>query len=230
MLFIYLLYNVPWMYEKDKIIRVFTFNWMPNIPTWFFVTLGCIKLIYFKPNKTFSMALAILSIAILHYIHSPYCGQYNYLVSSMCMAIPFYVIGYYARDKIQRMHFSYVVIMLCLIALAIPAYFMGRVDIYTGQYGCSYILYFAVAMVGCMGILGLSKKIGHVQNACVYYISRGSGFIVATHGVICNVLKHHQVSIAFDVVFAALLIVLYYPLVKLIVKRFPFLIGKIRIV
>ena len=66
---IYILYNLPYFTNKENIIRIFTFDWMPNIATWFFITMACVKILCFNMNKRKGIALLIISIATITWIH-----------------------------------------------------------------------------------------------------------------------------------------------------------------
>ena len=98
LIIIYVLYNLPYFTNKENIIRVFTFDWMPNIATWFFITMACVKILCFNMNKRKGIALLIISIAIITWMHYAFLDNQNYLLKSVCMALPFYVIGYLCNN------------------------------------------------------------------------------------------------------------------------------------
>lgn len=95
---IYILYNLPYFTNKENIIRIFTFDWMPNIATWFFITMACVKILCFNMNKRKGIALLIISIATITWIHYAFPNNQNYLLKSVCMALPFYTAGYLCNN------------------------------------------------------------------------------------------------------------------------------------
>ena len=98
LIIIYILYNLPYFTNKENIINVFTFNWMPNIATWFFITMACVKILCFNVDKSKGIALLIISIAIITCMHYAFPDNQNYLLKSVCMALPFYTAGYLCNN------------------------------------------------------------------------------------------------------------------------------------
>lgn len=236
--FIYIIYNLPYCTSKENIIKIFTFNWMPNIATWFYITMACVKILCHAINKCKSIILLITSMILITCMHYAFPNNSNYLLKSVCMAIPFYTIGYLYSFFLSHVYYKknskkiYTIgfVLLLVIFLLFLAKYIGRVDMYTGTYKYSIITYIMIALTGCCIPFGLAKCLT-MQHDFIYYTSRCTGFIVGTH-MICNLLTklHLNNILLYGIVWSVIIILAYYPVCKIVYTRFPFLIGKIKLI
>lgn len=238
---IYIIYNLPYCTSKENIIKIFAFNWMPNIATWFFVTMAFVKIICFNMSKCKSIVLLITSIVLITRIHYTFPNSSNYLLKSVCMAIPFYSIGYlYSFCPFPHVYYKYIprkriyivgFVLLLIICLLFLTKYIGRVDMYTGTYKYSIIAYIMIALTGCCIPFGIAKCLT-MQHAFIYYTSRCTGFIVGTHMIVCNLLTklHLNNTLLQGIICSIIIILTYYPICKIVYIRFPFLIGKIKFI
>ena len=241
LILIYILYNLPYFTNTENIIKVFTFNWMPNIATWFFITMACVKILCFNLDKRKGIALLITSIAIITWMHYAFLDNQNYLLKSVCMALPFYVIGYLCNKYLppylqvyatisKKIHIIGFVVLLVTFLLFLSNY-IGRVDMYTGTYKYSMIAYILIALAGCCIPFGIAKCLT-LQHAFIYYTSRCTGFIVGTHMIVCSLLTRLHLNDTFlqGLICSVIMLFAYYPFCKIVYTRFPFLIGKIKFI
>lgn len=122
-------------------------------------------------------------------------------------------------------------VLLLAIFLLFLSRHIGRVDMYTGSYKYSMVVYILIALAGCCIPFGLAKCLT-TQHDFIYYTSRCTGFIVGTHMIVCGLLTklHFNDTFLQGLVCSIIMLLAYYPFCKIAYKKFPFLIGKIKFI
>lgn len=142
-----------------------------NTPTWFFLSLGIIKLICYNISRMTAISSTLICVITIQCIHSfgidisPY-----YYVKSILMALPFFLLGYYAKKIFLHSH-AIMFSILCGSILIWASIVYGRVDVFQGVFKYTYIDYFIVAVCGVFVVSEISNRITPpitVQNVRFY--------------------------------------------------------------
>lgn len=239
----YMLYNVLYIipycianniYEIRPIFRtiinIVLVKDVPNIPTWFFITLFSIKILaLFLKSKTSYIVISILFI-ILFYIQGFFQIPYVFAFKATLAALPFFTLGFLSKNAPLIKHEKIISLLLLLISLIFVYIFVkdyGRVDMYKGIYG-NIFLYFFVPVAMSISIINLSKYIP-LKNNFIKIISRGTMFIVGTHWIITEAIKHifHDMHLISILILSLIITLLYYIPIHYTYTKFPILYGKL---
>ncbi len=232
MIFIFILFNIPYIIkDSNNINSIINFK-IPNTPTWFFLTLGGVKLVCYKITKARGIIFTIVSMAFIVAYHNYSFSCYQYFLS-LSMAIPFYVITALYKNTFVNMS-KRKFMMLIFILLSVSCSLLhGRCDMYQGIYWKSILLYIFMAYAAILPLYSiseyLSKKI--TNSNIIFYISRSTGLIVATHYIITTSFRKMEIgNIPYNIIITIILLILYYPICKWVYSHAKFLIGKLQLI
>ena len=212
---------------------------------WFIYTLFIIKVLFqIAKSKKLLMSLTVLCI-----VASLICGYHNYHpawgVTNVFLAFPYFFLGYVISTNfeeklsiwIKRIRQYKFRAFLCIIALLVVQFvlsnFSGSVRMFKGMYGDSILLFFVLGVLGTIICFLISVLLDNVRFEAIGIISVGTMVILQFHRDLYHPLGKIVKSIATDgtlegvLSFLASFLVLlaFVPIIMLLQRYFPLLIG-----
>lgn len=227
MIILFFLFNFP--FYVNSFLHGYSINLTSNIPTWFFITLGIIKISLY--NITLKKAILFIGISMLsiQIIHSKMIEISSFIyVKSIFMSIPFFISGYYLKKIIER-KYNLFFMVLCFVVLIFATKIYGRVDVFQGVFKYYYLDYYFVAMCGIFCVIQLANRLPLIDNKIFWNISRGTAVLVGCHYMLCvktSLISIHNFLLPF---IYSIIIIIIYPLIFLAINKYPILIGKINL-
>ena len=223
-------------------VRNLAFGMVSGLDTlWFVYTLILLKVIYqFCPSDKFFYVLmaGMLGLAFV-YNNSDLSGYPFFLnepnaVVDICTAYPFFAFGVLMRNyKVMLNTLNNKAILIAMFAcglllVSLCSTYNGYVGLFGCNYGGNLFLFLIGAVAGTVMIWALSKLFGCAPMA-VTIISRGTIIILGLHKILIDLVWAFLPPSVFDVVFAALILLLFIPFIIAIEDYFPLMAGKYRI-
>lgn len=208
---------------------------------WFVYTLILLKIIYqFCSSKRLFYVLIVVMLAFAYvYNHLDFTDYPSFWKEpntfiNVFTAYPFFVLGVFVRD--YRYLFNewdnrvmLFLAFLCGLFIVISCcHFNGFVSLFQCDYGGNMLLFLLGGISGSIMIFAVSKLLGHTSKI-VGIISRGTIIILGFHKLFISLVGAFFPSSYLDIIFAALIVVLFVPLIIIIEKYFPLMAGKYRI-
>ncbi|MDE5786689.1 MAG: acyltransferase family protein [Duncaniella sp.] len=211
---------------------------------WYVYTLICLKIIlqYMAKGRTMNILLLIalpMAGIWLNRVFPSVFGfrivrAYNAAIDTT-IAYPFYIIGFYLK-KWKSVITGYRNIPVEIICFAIFAFILifsvmyngdDRVSIVRCCYGDNFILYLTGGLSGSICVLIISKFLGDTLSGFATTISRGTIIILAFHIYLIPYIKPliSDCNPFVEYLAALLLTISFVPLIMLISRYAPFLIG-----
>lgn len=219
-------------------------DWMIfNIPLWFLTCLFVVEIIFYFVRKLQQkyIPIALICFVIIGYFDSTYMPfRLPWGIDVAFTAIVFFGLGYVIK-QIQFTSKVYIDLILTILAIGI-FYFLnslnGRIDLNTNVY--NNILYFYItAFCGIYMSVIICKKLPQIPY--ISFIAKNTLIILSLHGMAITILKAVQVfafkipleilssSLGVSILYSILAIVILIPVMIIIEKYFPFIIGKKKI-
>lgn len=208
---------------------------------WFVYTLVILKIVhqYCQDRTLLYGGIAPALIAAYLYNHvdlshiSGYLSAPNSIVNT-CTAFPFFAAGIFLKTKKDNVNSLNSSCLLCLVFLAgaSAVYLSGHFNDYVWMYHCGYgnnfFWFLTGGMAGMCSIFAMSKILNHTP-AFILTVSKGTILILGFHGhLIALFRKFFCIPIA-DFAIAALIVAVFVPIIMVIEKHFPLILGKYRI-
>ena len=210
---------------------------------WFVYTLVLIKIIYQYVPKNIIHAILILLFLMGAYIYNqvdislylPIHKSSNAIVN-VCVAYPFFYIGSLLRrykDDINSFN-NKIYLTLVLISnvslLYVSGRYNGSVWMYICGYGGNLIWFFIGGIAGTLVVFSISKLLPFYSKY-ISNISIGTIIILGFHGCFIDWIKRITCTGVsyWDYIYAAVIVVLFVPLIIVLEKYFPIIVGKFRI-
>lgn len=208
---------------------------------WFVYTLIVLKIIfqYCSSKKLFySLTVAMLALAYLYNTLDlsgfPFFMKEPNSIIDVCTAFPFFALGIFVRDYKVLLNAwnnkaTLVLAFVCGILLVIISMlYNDGVGLHCCYYGGNMLLFLLGGVAGSIMVFAVSKMLGRASNMVVI-ISRGTIIILGFHKLIIDFVWLFFPASYLDIVFAALIVVLFVPLIIATEKYFPLLAGKYRV-
>lgn len=211
---------------------------MLNIPLYFLIALFWVRILFNLYNRITSIGAKItilLSCIAFIYVRN-YIGFDLYLsIDSAIMAFPFFVIGNCLSHNKWNINFPnrkslliLVIITAALFELLLCTY-NGRVDINHCLYGVNIFLFYISGMVGVLMTVAFSSLFS--KKSFVKILSNGTMLIIAfgtaSASLILFVLQIWDINADVKYVISAFgALILLYPIIMLVQRYFPILLGK----
>lgn len=248
-------YNHPYSSPVDFLLKPLigmltvettSFAFHSNGPSWFFVALFWVKMLFYIPKKYKCNCLSLIAsclgcVCILFLIK--WCDMNFYTrIDTALLAFPLYVFGYIIRNYtnvvnyIRQMSICYNILGilfsfgLCYIFCMIN----GHVEFSAASYGKDLLLMYVNAVIGTLGVIILSCIIP--DNKYLTIIGGGTGIILGLHSPIQQLVKEvfkamfniptHDYSFIVALLIVILVLIIHIPIIILFNKKIPFLIGK----
>lgn len=235
------------LYEVYKIL--YSGPSLLNYALWFLPCLFMTELIFYILFKKYypqqnDIILAIIFLSIFGYIYSIYKPfRLPWDLDVALTSIVFYTSGYLFKinheylfyRKRNYLIFSFVIIHILLLSLFNES--IIKIDMNLLQYG-NYFIFYLVAFSGIITYIYIFKNIGSI-NFLEFY-GKNSLIILGLHILIIGIFKHalsllnwnkrlFEENIFMILIFTSATLLLLAPLILIINKYFPFLIGKTRV-
>ena len=208
---------------------------------WFVYTLILLKIIfqYCSSNKLFySLTVVMLALAYL-YNTLDLSGFLFFLkepnsIIDVCTAFPFFAFGIYGRNyKVLFTEWNNKTMLMLtfvygILFVIVSMTYNGDVGLHCCCYGGNMLMFLLGGVAGSIMVFAVSKLLGHASGM-VAIISRGTIIILGFHKLIIDFIWLFFPASYLDIVFAALIVVLFVPLIIATEKYFPLMAGKYRI-
>lgn len=208
---------------------------------WFVFTLMMLKIIFqycFSRKLFYSLSVVMMVLAYV-YNHSDLSGFPFFLkepnaVVDLCTAYPFFALGVLLRNYKEMINTLNKKVMLiaafvCGLLLVVLCYaYNGNVGMFRCDYGGSIFLFLIGGVAGTVMIWAISVLFGYAPKV-IAIISRGTIIILGLHKELIDLVWAFVTPSVLDVVFAALILLLFIPFIIAIEKYFPLMVGKYRI-
>lgn len=208
---------------------------------WFVYTLILLKIVYqYYSSKKLFYSLTIMMLALAYfYNHSDFSGLPFFLnqpnaVVDVCTAFPFFAFGVFARDykfilnEWNQKAGIILIVVAGFLLVYTSWYYNGSVGLYACCYGGNMFLFLLGGVSGSIMVFAVSKLLG-TPSQLVSIISRGTIIILGLHKLLINLVWVFFPASYLDVLFAAIIVILFIPIITMIEKYFPLMVGIYRI-
>lgn len=207
-------------------------------PSWFLVALFLIRLfcglmLRYLGNAWLIGAAAAL-LAVFYFTREGALWQVLSLGSAV-LGLPFYLIGMYARRVfLSEAHIGRWWVPLVALTLSVPAVYNGQVGIHINSFGANLALFILFGLSGTVLLVSLSRFV-RIPQALLAVFMDGALFFICMHTLIFeySILVWNKLTGDFSgntllekVAFTALTFIISYPIILLMLKKAPFLLGK----
>jgi fucose 4-O-acetylase-like acetyltransferase len=223
-------------------VRNIAFGMVSGYDTlWFVFTLMMLKIIfqYCYTMKLFYSLSVVMMVLAYVYNHSDLSGLPFFLkepnaVVDLCTAYPFFALGILLRNYKEMINALNTKVMLiaafvCGFLLVALCYaYNGNVGMFRCDYGGSIFLFLIGGVAGTVMIWVISVLFGYAPKV-IAIISRGTIIILGLHKELIDLVWAFVTPSVLDVVFAALILLLFIPFIIATEKYFPLMAGKYRV-
>lgn len=223
-------------------VRNIVFGMVSGFDTlWFVYTLILLKIIlqYSMSNKLF-YSLTVIMLALAYVYNNcdlsglPFFMNEPNVIANTFTAFPFFALGVYLRKfklifnewNNRAMVVSSFVGSLLLVFCCFL--FNDYVAMYRCGYGSDILMFLLGGIAGSMMIFAVSKLFGHSPRN-IFIISRGTIVILGFHKLLIDMVRVFFPMSEFDIIFAALIVMLFIPLIIVSEKYFPLIAGIYRV-
>ena len=212
----------------------------PIGPSWFLLSLCIIRvysgliLKYF--NNLILVGISIILLVIFYFTGSGTLWSILSIGSSV-LGLPFYLLGYYLKDIIvDSRHFNKWYVLISTLVLSILAIYNNQVGIHASQYGNNILLFLIFGIIGSIAVISLSTWI-KIPRRFLDVFMDGALFFICMHTLIFEYLiliwnkstgDFSGNTLAEKVVFTILTFAVSFPIILVLLKYTPFLLGKHR--
>ena len=236
------------------IIGIFTvettsFAFHTNGPSWFFVALFWVKMIYYIPKKFHCSMNSILwsctlCIAIYFLLKHHQISLYG-RVDVAVMAYPIFAMGYIFKKNniisrlinspsyIKNLGVGFILLTLCYLCSRLN----GHVEFSAAHAGYNVLLMYLNALIGIIGVINIAAIIP--QNRYILLIGGGTGIILGLHSPIQQFVKE-LVAYVFNIptnnypfiialIMVIIISIIFIPVIVFLEKILPNVFGKNKI-
>lgn len=200
------------------------------VALWFLPALFISELSFIIINKIFkSNKLIVLFIAFLFTISILVAKSYlKYIVILRSfIGLGFFAIGYYGFKYIKELELRWSLIILLIIINIALSNINGFVDLFQLQFN-NILLYIVSSLLGTFSIVLAFKKFDTIN--ILVYLGKNSLIVMCTHQCIMSfirvITKNDLTGIISGLVLCILVVCIELPIIKLINRYVPFIIGK----
>ena len=204
---------------------------------WFIYTLIVIKIIYqYTKNGALLLLLSVAGLSVAYALNEADLLQTSNAVVNVCTALPFFLIGAYLgrmKETLDDVTSWKTLLLLsgigvCFLCIS-GHYNGGNIWMYICKYGKDIYWFIIGGVAGTLAIYAFSKMINK-PHRYVETISTGCIVILGFHGYFINLVRLFYPTPSFvDFIFSAVIIVAFIPIILVVERFFPLLLGKYRI-
>lgn len=238
-----------WVYSVIAVLGGFhSLNDMPGCSNlWFVFSLIIIKLCYQGLDRRGNVILGILSLLGAWLYNDVFHIELRWALADSMLAFPYFILGrYLSQMQIEQICLPKSIsercrLLVCVLLLFVMVYvvsgYNGQVKMYMNMYGDSLLLFIVAALCGSAAILGLSLLFDGYSNKLLRVISSGTIFILVFHRELLHPLLkwigHQEFGIYMgDFLMAlssAVVLIAFYPLILIVKKFLPIVLGRRKI-
>ena len=207
---------------------------------WFVYTLIILKVIHHFFNKTSFRILTSLLALLGAYVYNKVVfspdSNFPHLSNSwinVLTAFPFFAIGVYLGtlkrqiNGVKNKKLLLLLLVVCSAVVFFSANANGYVWMYICRYGSNLLLFLSGGLAGSFCVFAISRLLGHAPS-CVTLVSKGLILILGFQSYFIAFFRKFFDSSLFDYVWAAVVMVLFVPVIILAERFFPLILGKYR--
>ena len=208
---------------------------------WFVYTLFLLKIIYqyCSSNRLFYFFVAI-SLSLAYFYNTcdlsscPFFMKEPNAIVNVCTAYPFFAFGVYIhnyKSALNEWTHRFLLIFTVILGFALTyfsSYYNGCVGLYYCNYGGNMLWFLIGGLSGSIMIYAISK-LCECTPKIISVVSQGTIIILGFHKLLITLIKNYYPESVCDVLFAALIVLLFVPFIKAVEKYFPLMVGKYRI-
>ena len=206
---------------------------------WFLPVLFIVELIFLFNkniiNKNINKILFYLSIITIISVfiliskgnYNTIIGKFTVVFVRVVVAIFFSNIGYYSYRFINKINLkAYQIITLTLVSIGFSS-LNGHVDLWGIQFN-NIFLYVFNSITGSLTIIFMMKKVN--RSKVLDFLGQNTLIIMATHQLIIKFILESSLGIKLNkFIILCLVLAIEYPIIKIINRYLPFMLGKKRI-
>lgn len=210
-------------------------NWTPvSTPLWFVAALLYIQyMMAMAKNRMQEIILLLLSFVVTFIILILNIDTYP-PIDSAFMAFPFFYFGYILKDYIMLKKIKISIIIFIFFIWLSLVWLNGRSDIAVCQYGNNLFLFYIIGFCGSFSFISIFSRINSFNHlGAVNQLSKGTmimmGFNVLAvfwaEYLFNKFIPYYQESGFRGIVIGGVVMIFFYPIVKLSSLYFPALLG-----
>lgn len=209
-------------------------------PSWFLISLFSMRVFcglilrYFSKRALVGSALAIVG-AFLITAKYPFWDFLS--LGSTVLGLPFYLLGFYFKTLfLEVKYISKWWLSVAALGLSIPAIYNGQIGIHVHDFGYNILLFIIFGLSGSLLIISLSRLV-KIPGKILSIFMDGALFIICFHTLIFEylILVWNKMTNDFSgntltekIVITLCTFIISYPLILLMLRYTPFLLGKPR--
>lgn len=207
-------------------------------PSWFLISLFLLRVycgLVLKYLNSLYLLLSALLVMTLFCL-TPKSGFWDVLsLGSTVLGLPFYLLGYYFKGIfMEERYVGKWWLPVATLGLSIPALYNGQIGMHIHDYGKNILLIIVFGLVGSLFIISLSRYISFQKKIMSVFMD-GALFIICFHTIIFEylILIWNKLTGDFSgntipekIAVTVLTFTVSYPLILLMLRYAPFMLGK----
>ena len=179
------------------------------------------KILFYISILGATLALVILN---NYNVYSAVLREINIVLIRASVALFFISIGYYTYNMINKINIKLYKIIIILLFSIVFSLINGKVDLWGLQFN-NIFLYVFNSITGSLAIIFITKKIN--SSKVLDFLGKNTLTIMATHQLILEIIRKSSIINSLNGVIVLFIILLVeYPIIKIINKYLPFMLGK----
>lgn len=207
---------------------------------WFVYTLIILKIVYHYLsgiNQLFLVLLFVLAAYIYNGVEffGKSLSRYPNSIANAFVAYPFFAIGLYLRQYktiLNCWNNKTAIVFLLLLALLliyVCGSYNGYVMMFACGFGSNFLLFILGGLAGVCAVFSISKLLNFYPSI-IKIVSTGSILILGFHMYFVNFIRESGFERSFnDYIYAAIVVLMFIPLIVITKKLFPIMLGKYRV-
>ena len=227
-------YNVSWLWFFEWLLL--GHRWCMG-PCWYFYTLIVMRLIMQAiPAKKWLYGLLFIGLSA----GAVYMNYIKVEISNanvnVLLCMPFFLIGYFMRPlksllcNINNYFVEGGLLIISVVLVVVCGNYNGYVWMYLGSYGDYFTLYILGGIAGVAMLYVISLWLSRLHYyAMIETLSKGSILIIGLHIIVVRRLTELPNRMCVeDLLLSVLIILAFIPVIKVVDKYFPILLGNYR--
>ena len=189
-----------------------------------FINKNIYKILFFISILGAALVLVILN---NYNVYSAVLREINIVLIRSSVALFFINFGYYTYNIINKINIELYKIIIILLFSIVFSLINGKIDLWSLQFN-NLFLYVFNSIVGAFAIIFITKKIN--RSKVLDFLGQNTLIIMATHQLIIKFILATSIGTKLNkIVLLCLVLIIEYPIIKIINRYLPFMLGKKRI-
>ena len=189
-----------------------------------FINKNIYKILFYISILGATLVLVLLN---NYNIYSAVLREINIVFIRSSVALFFINFGYYTYNIINKINIELYKIIIILLFSIVFSLINGKVDLWSLQFN-DLFLYVFNSIVGAFAIIFITKKIN--RSKVLDFLGQNTLIIMATHQLIIKFILATSIGTKLNkIVLLCLVLIIEYPIIKIINRYLPFMLGKKRI-